>query len=126
MIASADLTIKRNDTREALRATLESLGKDGKWKAIDLTAAEAIHLYLYTAKTEEGKTRHVKTGAVTITDAEAGEIEYQWEADDLAKAGTYQAEFEITWEGGGTQTVPNDSYYTIEVIVDLGPVEGEE
>jgi hypothetical protein len=129
----ADLTYKRNDTREAFRGTLEQLdveateaaGED-KFKAVDLTNATAVHIYLFTTKTEQGSSRRVKTGPVERVDPAAGTVEYEWEADDLAKAGTYQMEIEVVWDDADPQTFPNDGYYTILVLEDLGPTTGEE
>lgn len=129
----ADLTLKRNDTREALRATLEQLDRE-EWEAsgkesfapIDLTEAEDVRLFLYTTATEEGKERRVKTGTVDVVEAAEGKVEYQWEADDLAKAGSYSMEFEITWSDGTVQTVPNEGYYSLVIEEDLGPTGGEE
>jgi hypothetical protein len=129
-----DLTYKRGDTAEPLRATLESLDiaktlEKGEeiFKAVDLSDAFVIRVYLYTAKTEKGEQRWVKTAPVEVVgSAEAGEVEYPWEEDDLARAGLYQAEFEITFIDGRVLTLPNDSYLTIQVLEDLGPNAREE
>lgn len=124
-ILAADFVIKRNDQREALRGTIKQNGNP-----VDLTTANAIHIYLYTEETEAKTTRRIKTGTVIVLDAVNGRVEYLWEADDLVKAGLYLGEFEITWDDGTPQTYPNGAdgkpYFTIGVPEDLGPIEPEE
>jgi hypothetical protein len=39
---------------------------------------------------------------------------------DVATAGDYQQEWEVTYPSGKILTFPNDSYNTVKIIVDLG------
>lgn len=56
---------------------------------------------------------------MTITDAVNGTVQYAWQAGDTDTAGDYDVEFEITWNDGGVETVPNDSYLTVRIVDDL-------
>jgi hypothetical protein len=103
-------TIKQNDTKPALIAILQEL--DGT--PIDLTSATGIEIVV---KSAEGAFQWKKTA--TFVDKPEGQVQYTWESADTAAAGTYNAEFEITWPDG-IQTVPNDNYFQIIVVEDLG------
>jgi hypothetical protein len=58
--------------------------------------------------------------ACTITTAASGIVTYEWIADDTDTAGTYNAEWQITYDNGKKLTVPNDTYETVVVKADLG------
>lgn len=58
--------------------------------------------------------------AVTVTDAANGIVTYTPLAADVATAGTYQAEWEVTTGTGGVFTVPDPGYDTIQIDQDLG------
>lgn len=105
----ADVTIKRGDTWPPLRATLEDA--DGP---VDLTAATAVVLKL------KSDTLAVRSAPATVEDAVAGAIFYVWESVTTAVAGSYQGEFEVTWGDGQVETFPNDAYFTVEIMEDLG------
>jgi hypothetical protein len=132
----ADFTIKRNDWGEVqpMRVRLKALavnpetgevekdeGGNPIYKPIDLTNAEAVHIFL---RLDENPP--VKTGVMTIADAAAGLVEYTFEpqegADpaDTSTSGLYNTEFKITWkEGKGLTTVPTVGFYTTDVEKDL-------
>lgn len=149
MSDAADFTIKQNDwgEREPLRATLEQLKVDPvtglpeldaeeneQWEPIDLTGA-TVRILLKSQKTIEGEFRLLKTSPVTGWAAAAlgadGKVEYRFEKAgegegteaDLAFAGTFNMEFEITGPNSagkkGVQSVPEAGYYTLKVEADL-------
>lgn len=62
----------------------------------------------------------VASAAATITDAVNGGVAYTWSPGDTDVAGTYKAEFEVTWSSGKKQTFPNDSYLQVKILADLG------
>jgi hypothetical protein len=101
--------MKRGDTWPYLKLVLSD--QSGP---INLSTATQVRLLL------KSRTVVITTGPVTISNAVAGEITYQWEADDLLIAGDYDGEAEITWASGKVQTVPNDGYFTLHVVQDLG------
>lgn len=105
----ADFTIKRGDTLPVIAATLAD--ENGP---IDLTGA-TVRFHLRTALTGE----IAVDGAATVTDADAGTVEYEWEAGDTAVDGDYRAEWEITFSGGATLTCPNDTDTTLTIYRDL-------
>lgn len=118
--------IKRGDSWRPLEAVL--LEVDGP---IDLTNADRVRLRLRSPAVV------VLTGDLTIVEdeqggPETGRVYYQWqrpEGDpddggvrgDLDFDGTYRAEFEIEWNTGDLQTVPNNDYFTVVVYPDLDP-----
>lgn len=109
----ADFTIKRNDRLPKLRATL----KQGTPPvAIDLTTADSV-----TARFKMvGGGGTTFNGACDIITPASGIVEYAWGATDTQTSGTYSGEFEIDWGGGLLETVPNDGYFTLTIVDDLG------
>jgi hypothetical protein len=104
-------TIKQGDTRPKLVAVLSESGTP-----IDLTTATSVKLLMRVT----GSVGAAKVdAAATITSAAAGEVTYTWLAADTDTAGTYDAEWEITWSDGGIETVPNDGYFTVVVGDDI-------
>jgi hypothetical protein len=53
--------------------------------------------------------------AATVVTAASGIVRYDWLAADTDTAGTFQAEFEVTYSDGKIETFPNASY--IEVVI---------
>jgi hypothetical protein len=105
-----DFTIKQHDTHPSLEATLTD--QDG---AINLTTATTVKLLL---KTPTGGT--AISGTCAIVSAVAGTVRYDWTAPNTADVNTFDGEFEITWSNGKITTVPNDSYFSVEIKADLG------
>jgi hypothetical protein len=105
----ADLLIKRNDTSPVLVTTLT---EGTPATAINLTTATAVKLYL-RKQADIGSVYLSKT--CSITNAIGGQVTVTFSTGDLAIADTYLAEFEITWTGGGIETVPNSGYKSIQV-----------
>lgn len=110
----ANFTIKQHDTQPVLQATLQQT-ISGATGGIDLTAATSVKLLLRAALDNVAVSR-----PAIITTPAMGVVTVNWQAADTATADVFNAEFEITWANGGIQTVPNDSYFTVEVKADLG------
>jgi hypothetical protein len=115
-MADANLTMKRNDTWPPLRATL----LDGEGDPLDLSTADTIRILLAGPIT-------IKTGpAAIVGDPTDGVVEYEWQGAegedpaDLHTAGEYKGEFEVTDEEGHVYTVPNNGYFLLTVVEDLG------
>ena len=104
----ATYTIKQNDNYPDLQLTLSD--KNGP---INLTSATAVKLILKFGTTSV-------VGAMTKTDAANGVVTYTWAAGSTAVAGTYKGEVEITWATGKIETVPNDGYFEVIIMADLG------
>ena len=103
-------TIKSNDTSPQLAAILQ----DGSGNAIDLTAA-TVKFHMKRI----GASSATVDADATIVSADAGSVKYVWSGTDTSAAGTYQAEFEVTYTNGAIETFPNDSTIAVEIIQDL-------
>jgi hypothetical protein len=141
-----DFIIKRNDfgDLEPLKAKLERLKVDQEtgepevdgegnevYEPVDLTGC-TVRVLLESRVAIDGEIRKIKTSPATGLNGEAldntGWIEYHFEpageADpvDLAYAGDFDMEFEITGpEDKALATVPNSGYYYLKVEADKGP-----
>lgn len=106
-------TWKRGDTYPPYSALLQQAGGAS---VISLATASTVTLY---AQTTGGATSVTIKGLMTIASAAQGYVTYNWGASDLILAGNYNVEYEILWQSGGTETVPNDSYDQFVVFADL-------
>jgi hypothetical protein len=102
--------IKRNDTSPSMLATLQDADGD----AVNITAASVrFHLRPIGSQTV------TVDEAATIVTALDGLVRYDWQAADTDTIGSYQAEFEVTYEDGTVETFPNDGYIRVEIISDI-------
>lgn len=108
----ADVTMKKDDTRPKLvRSLTQTI--NGVATTLPLTNASAVQ---FVMKLET----NLVSGAASISDAGTGQVTYVWQTGDTATAGIYNAEWEVKWDDGGYETVPNDGYFSIEIVDDLG------
>lgn len=110
---AADFVIKSFDRLPSIQATLSSAGGP-----INLTTATAVRFIMRPAA---GGAVKVNAPAVIVTPA-SGVVRYDWAANDTNLAGSYQAEWSVTWADGKQQTVPTTSYHTVDVLADLDGV----
>lgn len=108
----ADVTLKKDDTRPVLQRYLRQT-VDGALSPVNLTTASAIKFIM-------AQGAMVVTGVASIVTAASGCVAYKWATGDTATSGQYTAEFEIKWADGGYETIPNDGYFSIEIVADLG------
>lgn len=111
-----DRIFKQHDTWPPLDVTLSDANGP-----IDLTDASEVRLLMKGQKTSGAVT---VDGVMTIDPDQVtntGHVTYDWVSPDTDVVDTYQTEFQITWTGGGIETVPNGDYNSIEIIADLGP-----
>ena len=102
-------TIKQNDTSPALQATL----KDYNGNAINLLGATVkFHM-----KSFEGAIKVNQT--MTITSTSGGVVTYFWQEGDTDTAGTYYAEFEVTYADLSVETFPNSGSIAITITPEL-------
>lgn len=124
-MADFDIEYKQNDTWPPTPITLEAPNAEtGVMEPINLTGAEAVHLYIAMDDAPGGGV--VKTGSLAFVDRPTGKVAYTPEGakggdpPDLAVPGDGKVEVEIVWEPGKEQSIPKNGYYTIHVDAELG------
>ncbi len=106
---SYDVTIKRGDTRHAIRAIL----KDSSGSPVDLTdCSVSFHM------APLGRSA-VVSRQVDVHDAEAGEVWVVFAPGETDISGVYRAEFLVAYGDGRKETFPNDGYINIQILSDL-------
>lgn len=55
-----------------------------------------------------------------VKDEDNGQVEYQWQPRDTANIGKFRGEFEVTTQNGSIVSVPNDGYFTLNIVNELG------
>jgi len=107
---SYDITIKRGDTRNAIKAIL----KDSSGNPVNL---ENCHVKFHMAPLNRPA---VISRAAHVEDAAAGEVWFVWAPGETDTAGVYRAEFEVVYKDGRRETFPNNGYISIQILEDLG------
>ena len=107
---SYDITLKRGDTRHAIKAVL----KDSDGAPVDLTGCTVKFLMAPLGRPA------VIDREVHVQDAEAGEVWVVWVPGDTDISGVYRAEFKVTYPDGRRETFPNSGYISINIMNDLG------
>lgn len=107
--------IKQHDTRPIMRATLTFPEDPEK----TLSKATKVQLVMRSKGATDPAAPKVKSDA-SIADAPNNIVEYEWEAADTDTSGEFNAEFEVTWEDGGVESVPRSDYFIVHVHDDLG------
>lgn len=102
-------TIKQSDTSPSLRATLQ----DADGVAVNLNGA-TVQFHM---KSLDGVV--VLDEAMTITTPASGIITYNWQTGDTDTAGTYFAEFEVTYTDLSIETFPNTGNLPIVITPEL-------
>lgn len=106
---SYDVTIKRGDTRHAIRAIL----KDSSGSPVDLTdCSVSFHM------APLGRSATVSR-AVDIHDTAGGEVWVVFAPGETDISGVYRAEFQVTYGDGRKETFPNDGYLSIQILGNL-------
>lgn len=107
-----DFVIKDGATEPALVATL----RDDDGNAVDLTGASVD----FRMKQASADTRQVDASCV-VTDADQGEVTYEWSDTDTDTVGHYNAEFAVDYSGGSDydEYFPSDEYLSIRVMASL-------
>lgn len=102
--------LKQNDTAPSLRATL----KDGSGNAIDLTNA-AVRFHMK----DLAGTVKIDAAANIVSPATSGVVQYAWQSGDTDTAGSYYAEFEVTYVDNTVESFPNDGNIGILITKEL-------
>jgi hypothetical protein len=110
----ADFTIKQHDTRPVLtRYLIQTV--NGATSPVDLTAVSSVGFKMRNTSAQTV----LVTGIASVVTISSAYIAYKWAVNDTATNGIYNAEYELTYSDGGVETVPNGSYFSIEVVDDL-------
>jgi hypothetical protein len=102
--------IKQNDTSPAVQASL----KVANGNAVNLSGATVKFLM----KSLDGVLK-VNTN-MTVSNAGAGTVNYNWQTGDTDTAGSYFVEFQVTFADGTIETFPNSKNLNISITPDLG------
>jgi hypothetical protein len=110
--------IKRNDTRPRYVVPLVDNFEEVDEEPINLTTLKEVFLIM-RKKGEEGEPK-VKSKAMVLGDPKLGVVQYTWVVGDTDELGKFDVEFELVWEDGGKETVPNETFFEVIVGTDLG------
>lgn len=94
------LTFTLRDSNTAASGYVLDENDENTWAAINITGASVL-FYIR----EIGSTTLAGTLTGTITSGSTGECMVTFSVDTFATAGQYEGELEITFSGGGVQTV---------------------
>ena len=111
MPPSKSFKIKQNDTKPSLRVQL--LDSDG------LPASVKGASVVFSMRVQPAVATMVDRASVTVNDASAGDIQYDWTAANTNTADVYEGEFQVTYADSSIQTFPNDSYLLIDIKDDV-------
>jgi hypothetical protein len=113
-----DFTLRRGDTTSALQATLENSGGTpvtikGATVVLKLASVAGGTLSVAAAATVD------QVGAGTAVGGSMGQVHYNWAAADVATAGWYAGEWEVTFSSGTIQTFPNTDPFLVQITKDV-------
>ena len=103
--------MKQNDTRPALVASLT----DANDQAVNLPGATVV----FNMRVEPAGPTKVSASAATVLASEAREVSYSWSAANTDTADDYEAEFQVTYAGGGIQTFPGRNHILVHIVDDI-------
>ncbi|MDD9266040.1 BppU family phage baseplate upper protein [Paenibacillus sp. GCM10023248] len=104
------LTMKRGDTRTAIKAALIS----PKGTPVKLNNA-SVKFKMATYR----KGSILVNREADILSADDGIVSFVFEPEEVTTLGTMKAEFEVTYEDGSVETFPNQGYILINFESDL-------
>ena len=105
--------LKRGDTSPAIKYQLV----DDTGAPVDISGADVRFLV------EDHETLLVdddRNGNVSVPDPTKGIVRYDWQPADTQGAGIFDAEWEVTYSDGTTETFPNTEDITVRIIQDIG------
>ena len=66
-----------------------------------------------------GSSLKVNATASIVGSASNGIVQYVWTSNDTNQAGSFNAEFEVTFADGSKETFPNEEFLTVVIKPDL-------
>lgn len=106
--------IHRGDTAPAFHKRL----RDDVGDVVPIDTADEVSFHMRSIDYDE-EVADDTTGNVNILDNREGEVEYSWQTGDTDDAGTYRAEFVVTFSDGSIRTFPVGGMYTIVITEDI-------
>lgn len=101
--------LDRGDTGAPIAQTL----LDGNGNPVNLTGATVkFHMEDASGNVVVDDSTHV-----TIVNAAGGQVSYQWQAADVANAGTFYARWIVTFAGGSIESFPDANVNPLVVII---------
>lgn len=116
---STVMTMKQHDTRPNVKATISRVPEGGSSTPVSLTEASKV-FFIMRLKGKTDVDGYKIRAECSLLNPAAGEVEYEWDAEDTNTVGEFQAEFEVEWSDGGIETFPSDGYLTVNIEDDLG------
>jgi hypothetical protein len=101
------LTFVQGDTAPDITAVIHE--EDDPTQVINLTETTGVRFQMR----RQDDHRYTVNAAATVLDAVNGKVSYSWGANDLAVAGTYLAQWEVTYSGGRVQTTSGSVVITV-------------
>jgi hypothetical protein len=106
------IQVKQNDRRPVATATIKRGGS-----VVPLSGASYVQF-----KMTERTSQQLKVNATAvIVSAAAGTVEYRWAIGDTDTPGTYDAEWEVNWADGTSETFPTNHF---DIVVIYGDLDG--
>jgi len=106
-----DFKIKQGDTRPSLEAQLLDENREPR----DLQTVDEVRFHMKDVDTQEV----VVDDTGSILNTSEGRVVYEWSDGDTDTLGRHQAEFEVHYGDGGTETFPNGDNIEVYITEDL-------
>jgi len=107
--------VKQNDTAPPAEATLTVAGS-----AVSIQSATVKFIMVDSSGAVKVSATANNDQNTDGSDGSKGKVSYDWTADDTDQAGTYLAEWEVTFADGTVRTFPTAGWDTVVVHSDLG------
>jgi len=111
----ADFRLKRGDQSPTIKYQL----LDEQGDPVDITGFQEVRFLMRPRGASSPKVDDDTNGAVAVTDAANGIVQYEWDSSDTDTSGSFKAEWEVAYSGGDTETFPNTEYINIYIQRDL-------
>ena len=113
------IRLKQNDTVPNLEQTLT----DPDGMSADLRFYNDVRFIMRDKYTLETIIDSGVSENVNVIDDENGVVEYDWSGEDTARAGEYEAEWQVNYGSDSSEieisTYPNDGYIDITIVSDI-------
>jgi len=106
-----DFKIKQGDTRPSLEAQLLDEDREPR----DLQTVDMVNFHMKQVDTQDV----VVEDTGNILNESEGRVFYEWSDGDTDTLGRHEAEFEIEYSDGGTETFPNNGNIEVYITEDL-------